>query len=590
MPSPPSTVRTPPPSTRGLPSVKSSPVRSDGAASDKADSESSVRVSPIDTPMRLTLPMRRPAFVHRETTTHDLVVRAGLTTYPPPEVTVQLPAAEPRAPRPNLLGVYTRYKPFYLLGMGAAGNWLYGTGTVALERGLFARRPLAPPGGVGPTLPPSWQPLFGDRAASIGLGAASAAGGAFLALASCGLFYQDARRLSRRQNPANPSYTRANAYLAAHLTGIALSIGSKFLTEALRDLVSHDVAWAAVVPGQIGQALFAVTQAQAFSNCELVTGKMPLTRRGEIGFAARFFVGLYSVYGVLQGIPYLSSYGKEVVRLSAVTAATLAYSLPLTTARMERHAKTLPAPLTPGGGPKDSWHALWVLSGFFVGRTLAGFGPDMLQRGVHASHAGAAFSSSAGQAFGGATMLATGTGVCVASIMLFRQDAAAYDLRKANTWAALAFVALLLVEAYRGIFETGLLQRDMRLVYLACLPGVAGTGLRLAVLPELFCYSELYRGSLPLKARYQWTEACRAGAQLLFGVWGATCAVPDFNPYAREAIGVTAGILATLGMALPTTTSRRAMPQYAWPLSPGMTPTFERGDPFALLPLPALAG
>lgn len=535
--------------------------------------------------------LRRPPMGMRQDTTPDLLQRAGLVAAGlHAHAPVQTDLSEGRG---KLFAHYTRYKPFYLLAMGAAGNWLYGTGTVAMERGIYPRRPVAPPGSPNNSLPPVFQPLFGSMVDSLAIGSCSTAAGALLALASSGMFYKDARALSRRVNPQNPSYTRANAYFVAHLIGIALSLGAKFATEALRDLFSRDTVWAALVPGQVGQALFAVTQAQAFSSSELYNGKMRLRHRSEIGFAARFLVGLYSLYGVLQGVPYLSSYGKEVVRLSAVTAATLAYALPLTTARIERIAPNLPASVRYGERPKDSWHALNLLGVFFVGRILAGFGPDLIQQGVQTGIETDRFGSIAGPVFSGASMLALGTAACATAIMLFRQDVAAYDLRKANFWAGLAIFGLLLVETYRGIFELGLVRADRRLAFVSAVPGVFGTGLRLAVMPEMFCYSELLRGTLPLKHRYQWTESCRGAAQMLFGIWGSTCALPGFNPFIRESIGVSAGILATLGMALPTTTSRETLPQYAWPLSPGATPAIgapgaENRDPFSLLNLDAL--
>lgn len=543
------------------------------------------RAPPLGHPLAGGLPHRPPLDLRRDATP-VLLQRAGVL---PPRPQPQLSACSPVPQRRvKLFGGYTQYKPLYLLAMGAAGNWLYGTGTVALERGIYPRRPFAPPGAPTSSLPPVLQPLFGSTVGSVTVGGVSTAAGAILALMSCVMFYRDARALARRNNAAQPSYTRANAYFAAHLVGIALSVGSKFATEALRDLFPRQFVWAAVVPGQAGQALFAVTQAQAFSTSELYNGKMPLRHRSSIGFAARFCVGLYTLYGVLQGIPYLSSYGKEVVRLSSVTAATLAYALPLTTARIERHAPNLPASVRYGERPRDNWHALNLLGVFFVGRLLAGFGPDLIQRGVQIGIRTNEFPPIAGPVFGGASLLALGTATCVTAIMLFRQDVAAYDVRKANFWSGLAMLGLLLLETYRGIFELSIVRRDTQLAYFSAIPGIIGTGLRLAVMPELFCYSELLRGTLPLKQRYHWTESCRGAAQMLLGIWGATCSVPGFDPFAREAIFASAGIFATLGMALPTTVSRQRLPQYTWPLSPGATPAAENRDPFSLLSLDAL--
>jgi hypothetical protein len=491
---------------------------------------------------------------------------------------VRAQRAEHRRRNPNMVLFNTRYKPFYVIGIGAMGNWLYGTGTLAIERGVFPRRPVAPVDSPLDALPGKFQPLFGSKSASVGIGAASTGGGLLLALGSCALGYMDSRKLARKQNSASPNYTRANVYAGVHVGAILLSVGAKFMGDAIRDTVARDYTWAAAVPGWIGQACFAVTQAQAFSNCELQNGKMPLKRRGAIGFAGRATMGLFSLHGVMQGVPYLNPYGKEIVRLAAVTASTFAYSLPLTTARISRQAALDPRPND--GPPPMSWRALYILSVYLAGRAFAGFGPDLVQRGVVDGRTVESEVDVVKNVFGGSLMLAFGTGLAVAAMMLFRDDVRRYDPRRGDWLLGLGFAALMFIEVYRLLLEYGLNADLRQLVWVAVVPGVVGTGLRFAVLPELFCYSELYNGDLPLKNRYQWTEASRAAAQLGFGVWGAMCAVPGFNPFVREAVGITSGALATLGMALPTTTSRRTLPQFAWPLSPGATPQHERSDPF----------
>lgn len=546
-----------------------------------------------------TSPQRRPRFVRAESsvrfddkamvveTPRPLLRRGQSVTSPfgqvEPATPMDLNDTNPferhaaRRAKPNLFGYRTNYKPLWLLGFGTAGNVLYGTGALALERGIYPRRPVARPGGDSANLPGLFQPLFGSRPASIGVGATAVGLGTLVATTACVLFYQDARRLARRQNSANPNYTRPNVYFGVHLAAIVLSVGGKFMSEALRDVVERDTTWLAGVPSLIGQAAFAVTQAQAFSGCEVLNRKMPLQHRSAIGFAARTAAGAWTVLGVMNTVPYFNPYARELTRLFCQSAMTLAFSLPLTTARINRTQRVDPA----APHPDPSWYTLQVLAFYLCGRVLLGYAPDLLQQPQAQANDGQATTS---LATGGAVMLSVGTAICVSALMLYRDDVAAYDRKKANLLAGTGVTAVLLIMAYRGIFEAALTTQHRSLTWVSTVPGCLGAGLRLAVMSELFAFSELRNGDLPLPMRYHWTEACRALGILGYGLWAAMLSVPDFNPYVREGVGIFAALSATLGMALPTTTSRRAMPQFDWPLSPGATPEAEV-EGFTLSPM-----
>lgn len=466
----------------------------------------------------------------------------------------------------TLFGVQTNYKPLWLLGMGAAGNALYGTGTLAIERSIYPRKLLRQPGQLEAP-PPFFNPLFGSRTAGLAVGGLSTIAGVGLAALSCALFYQDTRRLAFKQTRGNPSYARANWYLAAHITGITLSVGAQFIKEALRDgPVTGDYTWIAALPGIIGASLFSVTQAQAASNCEILNARMPLSRRSELGFAARCGVAGYTVYAAFMSVPNFNVYAREVMRLFAQSCTTLAYSLPLTTARLGRQQGVDFV----SHQPEPSWYALKVLGLYIAGRVVAGFGPDLIQQGLFQQE-----NRMNAYVFGGAASMTAGTAACVAALMMFRTDVSAYAPRRANLLVGGACFALLCILTYTGIAQYAQSTRQPPLLWGALAPGVVGAGLRLAILPILFSFAELRMGDAPVPYRYQWTEACRALGSTCFGIWGVLSAIPNANNYGKEAVAVAAGTFATLGMALPTTTSRRAMPSYAWPLSPPATPMAE---------------
>lgn len=541
----------------------------------KASSDNGVRF--VDTPSAL----RRPTFVHRDTNASVVTIKTIDTVisniYPPGQL-LPAPVRPHQAPRGRLLGMRTAYKPLWLLGAGSAGNIAYSLGAVALERGMWPVRPAADV----PLDEAVLEPLFGSRAASLGVGATAVALGMGVAATACVLFFQDARRLVRRQNTSNPSYVRPNAYFAAHMAAIVLSVGSKFMAEAVRDTLPRDYSWVAATFGSVGQAMFAVTQAQAFSSCELQNGAMPLQWRAQLGFAARFCMGFHVLFGAMQATPQMTAYGKEAVRLFSITAAALAYSLPLTTARISRQ-QNINQPIFLNDGPQPSWYALLVLALYFGGSILSGFGPDILQRAV--ASAGQEISSSgpdkhAAAVYGGACMLATGAGACSVALMLYCSDTAHYNRRAAQVLGCLGLLALAANAAYRGLAEYGWAADMQNIAWLAVPPGVVATGLRLAVVPELFCFSEMLHGELPLRGRYHWKEATRALAQLCFGLWGAMCVNAKDHPVLRESLVIAACTFATIGTALPTATSRRSLPKYAWPLSPAATLPSNQDDGF----------
>lgn len=512
------------------------------------------------TPLTLTLPVRRPAFARQETGASVKTIDSTLPASYPPAQMQPAPARATEQPRGHIFGLRTAYKPLWLLGAGTLGNVLYGTGTIAIERGIWPRAAWAvpPPGAAANPL----TPLFGEVRYSLGLGIASTVGGVGLAGGAAALFYQDARRLARRQNAANPNYLRPTLYFAAHITAILLSAGGKFMSEALLDTVPADYRWVSALPLMTGQAVFAVTQANSFSSCEILNRRLPIKHRSAVGFGARAGVSMFTVWAAMMSVPRFSSYGREAMRLSAQASLTLSYSLPLTTARLGRHQGV---DFT-SHQPEPNWYALQVLMTYITGRVLAGFGPDMLQAAQDAA------DKNEGLLFGGAAALTAGTGACFAALMLLRQDVAAYSPRQANMLFAGAAFALLSILAYVGLANYAGRTRQPELVWAALVPGVIGAGLRLAILPSMFSFAELRHGDLPLPQRLYWTEASRAIAGVCFGAWGVMSGQPGVNVYLREAVAVAAGSFATLGMALPTTTSKRALPQYAWPLSPGATP------------------
>ena len=515
-------------------------------------------------------PTRRPAFAHRATSESAKSLTALLHFAYPPQPNSPSPAPKVSATgrKAYLFGRQTQYKPLWLLGMGSAGNALYSFGATAVERGIWPQKPAfsAPPG-----TPYRFRPIFGSQAASLGLGTVGIASGVSLAATASILFLQDARRLARRQNTVNPAYTRSTVYFAAHMAGIVLSVGGKFMQDALRDVLPSDVTWAAATPGFTGQALFAVTQAQAFSNCELVCGKMPLQHRGLVGATARFGVGTFTLWAAMVSVPGFSPYAREITRLFAQTCTAVAYSLPLTTARLGRQEGV---DFT-SHEPERSWRPLAVLGGYIVGRCMAGFGPDLIQQGLFEPQAASAQPTSVPPVYGGATLLAGGMAACIGAIMLFREDVTRYNNRRANVLVGVTIFALFCILAYSGITQYARASHRQQLLWIGVVPGIVGAGLRLVTLPEFFSYSELLHGPTPIPHRYQWTEACRATGNLCFSIWGVMGAVPTTNSFAKETLGVLAAALVTLGMALPTTTSRKALPKYAWPLSPGATPRAE---------------
>ena len=527
---------------------------------------SSVRfVEPAVTPPATAA--RRPAFVHRDTAESSKSIDALLAnTYPPPAPS---PASAPRAGatqhKAHIFGIPTAYKPLWLLGMGSAGNVLYSLGATAVERGIWRQKP---PFGAPPGTPYRYRPLFNHREASLGLGTTALVVGTGMALTSSVLLLQDARRLARRQNPSTPAYTRSTMYFAAHASGIFLSVSGKFMQDVLRDVLPDDVTWAAATPGFVGQALFAVTQAQAFSNCELLNGKLRLKHRGMLGATARFGVGTFTLWAAMMSVPGFSPYVREVTRLFAQTCTAVAYSLPLTTARLGRQQGV---DFT-SHEPENSWRPLSVLAAYIVGRCMAGFGPDLIQKGVFNRQGDYNEPALISSIYGGTSLLTAGTAVCITALMLFREDVTRYNAKRGNLLVGVTIFALMCILAYSGITQYGHTVRRQQLLWLGVVPGIIGAGLRLVTLPEFFSYAELLHGHSKIPYRYQWTEACRAGGNLCFSIWGVMGSVPTTNSFAKETLGVLAAALVTLGMALPTTTSRKALPKYAWPLSPGLTP------------------
>lgn len=506
-------------------------------------------------------------------------------------------------PIPRLLGMKTKYKPLYLLALGNMGSAIFGSGEVVVQRAIWPSKPYQgfnPNGGVT-AIPGGTAGLGmafgGPRQGLIG-GSILMVVGVGAALASAVLFVKDGRALNRRQNPENPNYRRTMTYFSAHLVGIGLLVSHRFALEVFRVYLPPDFLWAGTLPGAIGQAVFAVTMAQSFSSCEVYNGKMPLKHRGAISMAARAGVAFYIFVGAIVGTPNLSAYWRESVRLVAQTSTALAYSLPLTTARLGS-AMVAGLPRFEEGTQRrrGDFTTLQTFAVYALSRIITSVAATQMQHSawpaVHGNDpplgnlprppaqkgesdswrnlpppipTGAPDGEYVALA---SAVLVIGTGMGVFSFWQLRKDALAHGTAYANACFGGAVACLMLGNVFRVVGEHSKETADFQLVWAAAPIGFVANALANVVIPELYSASEVTCGNEPIKYRYQVTEACRAGGNLAWTLWSAMAATLNFPPLVRQGMIWAASVLTILGMALPDADTRRAQIGSATPPVPG---------------------
>lgn len=275
--------------------------------------------------------------------------------------------APPQRVTPRLFGVRTRFRPLWLLALGNVGNVLYGVGSIVLQRAVWPSEAYDPdnrganiPGGT-----PGLGDAFGGPMGGVAGGTAMTVAGISTSILAASLTLNDGHALARERSPSNPSFKRVNTYFGFHLLSIAMLVGNRFAIELFRVHLPKKWEFAGAMPGALGQAIFAITQAQGFSNAELHCGMMPIARRNVVSAAARALISAYLVVGTITSTPNVDAYAREGVRLVAQTATSVAFSLPLTTARIAADQERLPR--RAGDRP---WRALSNV-GLYAGARLA---------------------------------------------------------------------------------------------------------------------------------------------------------------------------------------------------------------------------
>ena len=523
--------------------------------------------------------------------------------YPFPEPTV----ARLLTHRPaTLFGLRAPHRPLWLIALGSVGNVAYGMGTVVLERAIwpFGARHL-PELGLGPDagpaaaggagrpppgrLKPDYNRMWGGRTGGLAMGGVFTGFGMLLAATSACMLWRDNRKLMRRNHvrsgaAGEPSLFWPNFYLSLNGIGIALLVSHRILIAMTSDNDRPDWVWISTLPGVIGSTIFSITQAQSASGSELYHGKMPLWRRDVLGAVARAGVAMYAMFGAMAGTPGFNPYLRELTRLVAMTSFTMACFLQLTTARQVANARLAAV----GGAPElTSWDpavrwALWL-----VGRTLIGFGPNLFERGYYTLHYAGTEDNNTGinrhnyREFGRHIFsdVAAGTSMTTAGVLfdllatgLMRRDAifAGEPRWSANALMASAVAGSVCMVAYRGVIEFAKDRLSQSTLWVSTFPGMVGAALLFATVPILFSFSELSHGDIPIAQRDRLTRVMRALAGMGFPLWCAMAAIHGFNPFGREAVLIGASLCFQLANALPTTTTRRGRPQFAFPRTPGL--------------------
>ena len=551
--------------------------------------------------------------------------------YPFPVMQALTGAAElsrVRNPDANFFGIRTRFRPLCLLALGAGGNIIYGTGSVILERGVWSRGSsslpklhgpnadgtahvhtstslvpsatgsaavaAATPGvsgkGVAQAAFPDYNAVFGGRSGGLAVGGVMTGLGMIMAAVAATMFWRDARRLVRRnhastQAAGRPSYLWPNVYYSLHLTGIALLVSYRFLIETTKDTNRPDWVWVSTLPGVLGSSIFSLTQAQAFSSSELYNGKMPLKGRAILSGVARSGVATYCLFAAMAATPNFNPYWRELTRLAAMTFWTVACALPLTTAR---HAAANPQ--SQSMPTERTSHKPAIRLGLVLaGRVLIGFGPGLFERGLYTAlfesnplrvgedginkhHFSAAGREALVDLSVGACLAAVGVTLdCVGNVMA-RQDMRNLQVPRWRCNALFATHALASANLviYRAVIEFAKDKLSSNTLWLSTFPGVVGTALHFISVPEQFSYSELLHGDVPMGRRETVTKLVRSFAGCAFPLWAAMSAIIGFNQFAREGVFIAAAASAIFAMGLPTTTTRRGRPQFAFPRTPGL--------------------
>lgn len=473
----------------------------------------------------------------------------------------------PQRITPRLFGLKTRFRPLWLLGLGNVGNILYGLGSVVIQRAVWPSKMYDPEhrGANIPSGTPGLGTAFGGPIGGVAGGTAMTVAGISISILAASLTLNDGHSLARQRNPDNPSFKRVNTYFGFHLLSIAMLVGNRFAIELFRVYLPNKWQFAGAMPGALGQAIFAITQAQGFSNAELFSGMMPLPNRAAISATARAFISAYIVVGTIQSSPNIDAYAREGVRLVAQTATAVAFSLPLTTARIAADQERVP--------PREldrPWRALGNVGLYAVARLASAIAAQQIAHSAWPVRTpprqlavrwppplpteGADVSAVVAQS----VLLAAATTLAITTFIRSHADARRVGRRYANAMLAASVCSIAFGQIYRVQMAYGREHVDFKTYWEAMPIGVVANALAFIALPESFGASEVAYGETPIPYRYHVTEACRATGGVLWSLWAASSGVVTLDPTFRLSLVWGASIATMLGLAFPTAETRRA--------------------------------
>lgn len=498
----------------------------------------------------------------------------------------------------TLFGVRTQFRPLWLLALGNAGLTGIGLGSVLCQRAIWPVKAYEGINPDGPTLLPGGEPghgrAFGSPQKDIIAGAIFMGAGLGAAVASSILFMQDGRRLNRAQNPASPAYRRTMSYFSAHIAGLAILVGHRFFQEAMRSALPPQAAWVISLPGGFATAVYAVTIAQSFSSSELACGTMPIRNRAVLSAVARGMVSSYIILGAILSTPNFSAYGREAVRLVTAVSTTVAYSLPLATARMAGPTADIPV-----GGQRyrGDWSAMQAFIVYCAARLSGSISAFWLARarwpadkqGIRPPHGADGAPPLTSQLFRGlppplpslppdydetaaaALLMAMSFAGCCYAFSQFHRDA------RPPEWLARLVLgsmisSVLFGQTFRVLQELAKSHGSFAFSWVAVVPGVIAHALIFTAIPVAFANSEAGYGNSIIRHRYQVIEACRFIGGISWYLWAAENQDLGFPPVARQLTVWLATSATLLGFSLPTTDTLRA--------ATGPTPQREIPNPF----------